>query len=186
MKLSSTLERYLLSQQIIAPALINVVLNGLISWLVLRSAESIRYWEPSPIGPDLLLSGFLLPFITSMISSPLIARKVRAGGLERIPVAEFGPATWHRRSVLFRSLFLGALGVLLFALPTVLVLPLIWPEPLSLRGFVVFKALWSATLAVLVCPVIAVWAIQSESEGHRETADASASERLRSPPDSTR
>lgn len=167
MKISSTLKRYLLFKQVIPPALINIVANGAISWIAFKNAELIRYWDTVPIGPDLLLTGFLLPFIMAMINSRVIAGKVVAGEIERIPVADIASRGWHRRSIVARSFFLGALGVSLLALPTVLILPLFWVEPLSLWHFVVFKALWAAVLAILVCPVIALWAILNVSEQER-------------------
>lgn len=174
MKLSSTIEHYLLSKQIISPALINIVANGAISWVAFKNAELIRYWDAVPVGPDILLTGFLLPFIMAMINSRLIAVKVHAGEIERIPVADFPSQGWHQCSIFSRSFFLGVLGLLLLALPTVLILPLIWAEPLSLWGFVLFKALWAAVLTVLVCPVIAVWAIQSVSEQERDAQESAA------------
>ncbi len=168
MKLSDAHKQYLLSEQIVNPALTNIVANGAISWLSLRNAEMINYWKESPVGPDLLLTGLLLPFIMTMINSRLVAGKVYKGDLDHIPTVEFGPNGWHRRSIFIRSLFLGVLGVLLFAVPTVLILPRIWSAPLSLWGFVIFKAVWAAVLAVLVCPVIAVWAIESASDKRRK------------------
>lgn len=164
MKLSGPLGHYLLFKQTIPPALINIVANGAISWVAFRNAESIHYWDTVPVGPDLLLTGFLLPFIMAMINSRVIAGKVRAGEVKRIPVADIAPLGWHRRSIVTRSFFLGSLGLLLLALPTVLIMPLFWAEPLSLWHFVAFKALWAAVLTILVCPVIAIWALQSVSE----------------------
>lgn len=163
MKLSDAHKHYLLSEQIINPALVNIIVNGAISWLSLRNADIIYYWQDTPIGPDLLLTGFLLPFIMTMINSRLVAGKVYKGDLDHIPPVDFGPQGWYRRPIFMRSLYLGGLGVLLFAVPTVLILPNIWPAPLSLWGVVMFKAVWAAVLAVLVCPVIAVWAIESAS-----------------------
>lgn len=167
MKLSEAHKQYLLSEQIINPALVNLVANGAISWLSLRNATMIYYWKESPLGPDLLLTGFLLPFIMTMINSRLIAGRVYKGDLDHIPTVKFGPRGWHSRPIFIRSMFLGVLGVLLFALPTLLILPLIWPAPLFFWGVVVFKAIWAAVLAVLICPVVAVWAIQSASEERR-------------------
>ena len=104
MRLSSEHKRFLLSEQLIAPAAINFLANGAISWLSLKNASEIRYWAASSIGPDLLMTGFLLPFIMCMINSRLVAGKVYSGALDHIPPAEFGPDGWHRKPILVRHL----------------------------------------------------------------------------------
>jgi hypothetical protein len=47
--------------------------------------------------------------------------------------------------------------------PTILLLETLWVEPISLWQFVIFKALWAATLAAVVTPIIGLWAIANAS-----------------------
>lgn len=126
-------------------------------------AVEINYWQASPVANDLLLTAFLLPFIMCMNNSRLIAAKVYKGELDDIAAFELGERGWYRRSVFVRSAFLGVLCVVVYAVPTVLILPVTWAEPLSIWGFVSFKAVWAAVLTILVCPFIAVWAIADAS-----------------------
>ena len=153
-------KRYLMVEQSFKPALINLILNGLIAWVVFRSAVRMTFWSESAIGTDLLLTAFLLPFIVAMVNLRVVANKARKGELVWFNELSFTNSGLSRRSILFLSVILGCVGVIVFAGPALLVLPWFWPEPLQLWDYVVFKSVWAAVLAALICPIIAVWALQ--------------------------
>ena len=161
--LTDSFKRYLVTEQMIKPGVLNLLANGLIAWLVFRQAERIAFWTHSAIAPDLVLTALLLPFIISMINSRVVFNKVVAGELARIASVDSDGQGWHLRSILFRSTFLGLVCVVLYAIPTVLVLPMVWDEPLRLWQFVLFKSVWAAILAIVVCPMVALWAVRSAS-----------------------
>lgn len=165
MRLSAAHRRFLLVDQGAVPALFNLVLNGAIAWLLFRTASEIPLWGESSAGVDLLATGFLLPFLTCLIVSPLVLRQVRAGTLPALPANALPVAGWSGRSPLVRGVALGAAGVALAATPTVFGLALLGPQPLEPWPFIGFKALWAALLAAAVTPLIGWWALAQASRG---------------------
>jgi sterol desaturase/sphingolipid hydroxylase (fatty acid hydroxylase superfamily) len=163
MMLSERHRRFLLIEQGIVPMGINLVLNGLIAWALFRSATAVPLWGESSIGVDLMVTAFLLPFLTCVIVSALVARQVDSGKVPRLPRDQFPHSRWFRRSSYARGLFLGVAGVLFAAIPVVWALDLGQAQPFSVPSFVAFKAVWAAMLALVVTPFVGWWALASAS-----------------------
>ena len=153
--------RWLAIEQMLVPALLNLVLNGGIAWLIFRSHESLLLWGESGVGIDLMITGFLLPFAICLINSTVIRRQVERG---KIPMIEMvSPLSgMARSSSLWRALVLATMGVGLGALPLLAVVGLL--EPMSVTAFVGLKGVWAGLLAAVVSPVIAWWALVGASE----------------------
>ena len=100
MALSDRHQRFLIIEQGAVPTLFNFALNGAIAWALFRSAADVPLWGESSLGVDLLATGFLLPFLTCLIVSAIVARHVRAvatylgpeGKLYRFKVEAFDDA----------------------------------------------------------------------------------------------
>jgi hypothetical protein len=160
MGLSAAHRRLLILDNGVGAAVFNFVLNGLIAWLLFRTATEVPLWGASSVAGDTLGTGFLLPFLTCLIVSRVVERRVTQGYVARLDAADLPQASWPRRSTLARSLFLGAAGVVLAALPVVAMLSFsgfsgfagVWP-------FVGFKATFAALLAAVVTPLIGWWAL---------------------------
>lgn len=163
MALSDRHQRFLVVEQGAVPTLFNLVLNGAIAWALFRSATHVPLWGESSLGVDLLATGFLLPFLTCLIVSAIVARHVRDGKVPPLPAAQLPLTGWFQRSSLSRGLLLGAAGVLFGALPIVWALSLAQAQPLAVHSFVTFKAVWAAMLALLVTPVVGWWALANAS-----------------------
>lgn len=157
------MKRYILLKQLLLPAFINLTLNGLICWLVLKNTSVITFWGKSSIGIDLLITAFLIPFITSLINSYVIAEQVVNGKLEPMNMRSNQVTGWLLRPTYLKSTFLGLICIAFAGLPTIIVLQMIWNDPISLWNYVLFKSLWAAVLAAIVSPLIAIWAIQKGS-----------------------
>ena len=163
MELSDRHRRFLMVEQGAIPTLFNLVLNGLIAWLLFRTAAAVPLWGESSIGVDLLATAFLLPFITCVIVSSLVGRHVRSGKVPPLPSAQFPHSRWFQRSASKRGLLLGAVGVFLGGVPIVWALSLGQSQPFSVPSFVLFKAVWAAMLALVFTPVIGWWALANAS-----------------------
>lgn len=150
----------------VVPTVLNFFINGLICWAVFQSAETMSLWGLSGIGIDLLVTAFLLPFLTCVIASAIISRQVLSGKVPALPREQQPTSPWIRRSAFLRGLFLGTFGIIFAAFPVVWVLDLGLVEPLSVSSFVVFKASWAALLAMVVTPLIGWWALASASYKH--------------------
>ena len=163
MALSGRHQRFLIIEQGAVPTLFNFALNGVIAWALFRSAEEVPLWGESSLGVDLLATAFLLPFLTSLIVSAIVARHVRDGKVPPLPREQLPNTRWFERSSLQRGLALGAAGVVFGAVPLVWVLTLAEARPLGVTAFVTFKAAWAAMLALLVTPLIGWWALANAS-----------------------
>jgi len=83
MLLSSEHRSFLVLHQGLVPTGFNLVLNGLIAWLLFRTATSVPLWGESGMGIDLLATAFLLPFLTCLIVSRLVGGQGRIHALYR-------------------------------------------------------------------------------------------------------
>ena len=168
MELSDQHRRFLLIEQGAVPTVFNFVLNGAIAWALFRSVATVPLWGASIVGVDLLVTAFLLPFLTCVIVSALITRKVRSGNLAVLPLGQLPHSRWFQRSVSRRGLFLGIVGVMFGAVPLVWALSLGQSQPIPMFSFVMFKAVWAGMLALMVTPIVAWWALANASRAEAD------------------
>src|SRR5262245_62452239 len=112
MKLSDRHRRFLLVEQGAIPTVFNLLLNGFIAWGLFRSSATVPLWGDSSVGVDLLATAFLLPFLTCVIVSSLVARHVRSGKVPPLTLDQLPHSYWLQRSSSTRGLFLGVVGVI--------------------------------------------------------------------------
>lgn len=156
---------YALRDQGIGAAVFNLLINGVIAYLMFRSLAAVPLWGAQGIAGDTIGTGFFLPFMTCLIVTPLTWRQVRRGALPapswtRVdhPMLARLPSRPAARGAL-----LGLLGAVIAAPPAVLGLVVMGVDELDLWSFVAFKAIFSAILAAMVSPVIALAAIGDTS-----------------------
>ena len=148
---------FLLGEQGLGAAVINVGINAGIAWLAFRKLAEVPLWGAQSIVLDTIATCFMLPFMTCVISTPVIRWQVSTlklphlswRRLEHRTLGRLPPGTFRRAVVL------GLFG-LAIAVPTIAGLALAGVGPLSFQQFVVFKALYAAVLASLFSPVIAL------------------------------
>jgi hypothetical protein len=157
MDLSEKHRSWLLREQVIAPAAINFVLNAGIAWLVFRARGVVPLWGEGGIAIDAIATLFLLPFLTCLIVTPLVRRAVGAGKLPPLDAAIGLPQAIERlpRALLSRAAVLGMVGVLAGA-PLVLGAVAVAGGALSVPTLVLSKGVYTAALAALVGPIIAL------------------------------
>jgi O-antigen/teichoic acid export membrane protein len=162
--------KYLVGQAI-AGAVINLVLNGAIAWLLYRRLPRIPLHGPQSIAGDVVVTSFVLPLLICLIVTPLIRAEMRK---ERLPVRQWVSSGPHRAvrlptNLLLRALVIGVLAALVVSPITIWALDrLVGAEGLAFWPFVVFKASLAAALAVVVTPILVMRTLQ---EG-RATAEA--------------
>ena len=164
MELSDRHRHFLWVEQAAIPAVFNLLINGAIAWLLFRSITTVPLWGESSSGVDLLITGFLLPFLTCLIVSALVRRQVASGALPPLPTGQLPLSGWFRRSVPARGAALGVAGMLFGAAPVVLALDLAGAPAIAAGSFVAYKAIGAAALALLVTPFVGWWALASASE----------------------
>jgi hypothetical protein len=164
-ELASPHRTYALRDQGIGAAVFNLVINGVLAYLMFRSLAAVPLWGAQSIAGDTIGTGFFLPFMTCLIVTPLTWRQVRRGALPapawtridhpmlaRLPQR---PAT--------RGALLGLLGAALAAPPALFGLAVMGVAELDFWSFVAFKSVFAAILAAIVSPVIALAALGDTS-----------------------
>ena len=103
----------------------------------------------------------LLPFFTALIVTPLARRRVQAGHLATLGWTRetHPPLGWLPGSTGKRALVLGIACALIVGPLSVFALGRFGVGELGFWPFVGFKAAFAAVLALIVTPIIALWAI---------------------------
>ena len=153
--------RFLLLEQGIGSAVFNFLLNGGIAWLLFRGLDRVPLYGQQSIVGDTVATCFFLPFLTALIVTPLVRRRVTAGTLAALGwTRETHPALgWLPSRTGLRALVLGVATVLLIGPLSVWVLGRLEVIELPFWSFVAFKAAFAAGLALVVTPVISLWAL---------------------------
>lgn len=161
MTLSARHRRLLWLDQGIGSAVFNFLLNAGIAWLLFHSAEVVPLWGQSSIAGDTLATAFILPLLTSLIVSRMVAGQVAAGHIPPLagPPGSRFLALLAGRGALGCGLLLGAAGMLAAATPVILWFQWAGPRALDLGAFLWFKASFAAALAAVVTPVIGLAAL---------------------------
>jgi len=163
MHLSDRHRSFLIIEQSVFAGIINVVINAVIVWLLMRSLTEISLWGEPSMGADLLATGFILTFLTCLIDSRLTRGQVKGGKLPALEASQIRPLGFHRRSSLFRAILMGVIGVIFAAGPLVALLDLAQAAPVPLMSFILFKAIWAGLFAMVVSPIIGWWALSAAS-----------------------
>ena len=153
--------RYLILEQGVGAAIFNFVLNGIIAWLMFRTRDRVPLWGQPSIAGDTIGTSLLLPLITTLIVTPVARRQVRAGRFASLGWTRATHPTlgWLPQHTVARAFVLGLVSMTALSPLTLLVLALLHVAHLDLWSFIVFKAGFAAAEALLVTPLIALWAI---------------------------
>jgi hypothetical protein len=151
-------KRFLLLEEGVGSVVVNLVINGVIAYLMFRGAASVPLWGQQSIAADTIGTTFFLPLITCLIVTPLARRQVRAGRIGALAGAPLG-LQWMPARTLWRGAVLGLLSALVVAPPSLGALALLGVGAQRFWGFVAFKAAFAAALGLVITPLVALWAI---------------------------
>jgi hypothetical protein len=157
--------RYLLIEQGVGAAIFNLLLNGVLAWLSVRSLERVPLWGETSIAVDTLFTTFLLPFFTCLIVTRLALGMVRKGKLPPVAWRRADHATLRRlpARTVTRALLLGLVGLVAFGPVMVWAFAAFEVREMGVWSFVTYKALFAAALAAIFTPLIAVLALGDSS-----------------------
>ena len=157
---NANLKRYLVHNAT-TNGLANAVCNGLICYWLIKDNGVVTWWGSSNFGGDLLATGFILPFIVTLIVIPVQRAKLNKGKVALIDETEV-PAIMQRflrfpKSLWANAALFGLIGALLIAGSTILLLALIGVTTFTPLQYAWFKGLWAGLLAaILVGPMVVV------------------------------
>ena len=165
MELSEKHRSWLIREQVIAPAVINFALNAGIAWLLFRGRGIVPLWGEGGVAQDAIATLFLLPFLTCLIVTPLVRRAVGAGKVPPLDAAIGLPRSIERlpRALLARAAALG-LGGIVAGAPLVLGAVVLAGGALAPATLVFSKGVYTAALAALVGPMIALRTLAESRE----------------------
>lgn len=131
---------------------INLVLNGVIAWLLVKDKPALTPWGEHGYGADLVITGFLLAALVAVFTIKVHRAKLARGEHEPVPSAALGAlARVATGSDWGNSALFGLAGALIAA-GTVAMLMLLPLPPFSPLAYAAFKGVWCGILAALVMP----------------------------------
>ncbi len=147
--------------QVIAAALFNLVLNGVIAWLMFHGAPPMPMWARGPsVGFDTVGTSFFLPLITCLVLTKVVRGQVAAG---KAPALAASPTValwrWLPHGTLARGAVIGLTCALSIGPATAVALQGAGFALMTGLQIVWFKALYGAALAALVTVPITHWAL---------------------------
>ena len=139
--------------------LTNAFFNGLICWLLIKNNGTITWWGQHNFGYDIIATGFILPFIVTLIVIPIQRRKMAKS---KTPEFHFDRSiSAHAflcrfpKSLAGKAFYFGLIGMAVIGGLSLLLLALIGVQDFTSLEYSIFKGLWAGLLsAVLVAPMI--------------------------------
>jgi hypothetical protein len=160
--------RYLLGTCCIGSAIVNAIINGGLGWGLTLVYPILRLWHIPGIVGDIAGQAFGVTFGTGLGMAFQIRRALRLGKVGPVEASMLSPgvAALIARFPLGtfrRSAGLGALSVLIFALPVIVGLTVLGIGSLERVPFVMLKGGFAALQAAMVTPLLAVAALDDVS-----------------------
>ncbi len=143
---------------------INLVLNGLIAYFLMRQNTLLTAWGEHSYGPDLLITGFILSALLGAIFIGLFRRK--RDKAELLPVGHEGLSlAWLLPyNQWLAALVMGFLGAAIAAPVLLAILALLGIDSLQPLQYAVIKGVWAGTLAGVVVPVAINQGLRSDPQ----------------------
>jgi hypothetical protein len=157
--LTPSQRRYLLVDNCVGSFIANLLINGIIAWLLYRNATHVPLWGQSSIAGDTIATAFLLPAITCLIVTPLARGRVRSG---QVAAAADALWRWIPRNMIVRAVIIGLAGLIVTAPLALSAFGVLGVGALSPWHFVYYKATFAALEGALVTPFLALWAISEQ------------------------
>jgi hypothetical protein len=163
MRLNAAHARFLWFDQDMIPAVIDFAINGLLAWAVFGRQSHVPIFGFSSVAGELLATGFLLPFLTCLITGRIVRWQVQSGKLAPLCSDLLPQRGWFQFRNSVQGLLLGLLG-LLFGGATICWVLFQWPEKsLETSTFITFKAIWAGLFGLAISPLIGWWALANAS-----------------------
>jgi hypothetical protein len=156
---------FLIRDHIVGAAVLNLILNAVIGWAVFRSLTTVPFWGPQSVATDIIATAFILPFVSCVVISAVTRSQVRRHKLPAPtwPASRYPLLARLPKSTLLRGAVLGVVASVAVGVPVVLTVHAFEVTEMGLGYFVAFKAIFGATLAAGVSPVIALRALSDTS-----------------------
>jgi hypothetical protein len=165
-----------ITQQAVAGALINAVLNGLFAYAALQGAATWPLWGLPSIFVDTLAMAFGIAFGTGLLLTPQLRKQIATG---KVVPPEL-PARWHQSlsqwpvSALQRGMNLGVVGTVIFSVPVIALFVAFDFSSIGRDGLAIYKALFGLVEGGIVTPIVALGAVSDALRAREAGAVVSA------------
>ncbi len=146
------------------PGLFNFFINGGIAWWINQSKDEIPLWGQESVAMDFIATAFLLPLITCLIVTPMVAAKIKKGKLLSLQRTQALPSIL--KPVILRAIIVGLIAAVAVALPIVSLWHFFGPENVSVLSFVWLKGVFAFALGAMFSSLIAWLSIRDNSQIH--------------------
>jgi hypothetical protein len=152
--------RYLLLENGVGAALVNLVINGAIAWAVFHRALIVPLWGPVGIASDTVATSLILPFLTCLIVTALTGWHVRAGRQTPLmPLVAPLLGRWLPERLLARAGVLAVVSLVVMVPVTLSAFVGLGIDRLPFERFVVFKVVFAVANGLWVTPLVALAAL---------------------------
>jgi hypothetical protein len=154
--------RYLLLDNGVGAAFVNLVINGAIAWAIFHGAPSVPLWGPVGIAADTVATSLILPFLTCLIVTALTGWHVRAG--RQAPLVAAAPLftdIWPK-ALLARAAVLAMVSLVLMVPVTLSAFVGLGIDRLPFQRFLAFKVVFAVADGLWVTPFVALMALSRQ------------------------
>lgn len=142
-------------RQLLIAAVITLVLNGVLTWLIFRGRDTLELWGVGNVVFDLAVST-LMPIFATTLAVTYGTRKGLAVG-RLLPYSAALPLTLPRRPPV-RALLLSIGSMVIFGTLGTIALVAFWSPEATLFDLLIFKSIYGVVLLVAVVPIIVLGA----------------------------
>jgi hypothetical protein len=158
--------RWVVVNALVVSAVVNLVLNGLIAWLSVRSQHVVPVWGmPAPgkanVLTDTVGTFFLLPLFTCAMCTTAVWAELRSGGLPRLETLAVPRRLAHGR--LRRGAVLGAATAAVLSPVAIAIFAATRLGSVTTTQFVLYKMVLGVGLGAVVTPMVALLAMADYS-----------------------
>lgn len=162
----SEYKSFIFLEQGVGAAIVNAIVNGVPAWFILGALleGSIPVWGEISIGGDVIGTAFLLPFLTTVIVSKVIAHKMKKGAMPVLAAEKIKSTPWISKKTIKRATIIGTVSAIINLF---IIMAVIYGASITsarIESYVYFKAAWTGVLAGLLTPFIAWWEINYHSQ----------------------
>jgi hypothetical protein len=159
--------RYLIWRCCVGAAIVNAIINGGLGWLSTRGVGTVPLWHIPGVVWDLWGTAFGVTFGTCLGTAYQVPRDLSSGRIEPVAMSP-GVAALIARfpdRVFKRSVGLGTLSCLVFALPLILLLAGMRFGALDRMVYIEVKAGFAAFVAAIVTPFLVLRVLGDVARG---------------------
>jgi hypothetical protein len=157
-----TTQKKFVATDILLITLINILVSAGIGYWVFSKQLAVPLWGPQSLALDIVLTSFMLPFVTCVLLYIGIKKAIADGKVKTIPMhqrAWFAQPSTGKFTV---AIIVGILVTALIAPLALAALEIMGPQHYQSIHAIGLKALYGGLLSLLVVPFIAKLALRAQ------------------------